>query len=109
VLFAWDEWNVDHIGRRRVTPVEAEDVVRNAEEPWPDQKGDDKLVVWGPTRAGRLLQVIVVLKRPDEVEFESLTIEEWSDLGEDDPLVYVVHAMDLTPAMKTIYRRRRKP
>jgi len=55
VLFAWDEWNVDHIGRRRVTPVEAEDVVRNAEEPWPDQKGDDKLVVWGPTRAGRLL------------------------------------------------------
>jgi len=89
-----------------VTPLEAEFVVENVEPPWPDQKGEDKLLVWGPTEAGRLLQVIFVLKVPEEIEFESLTIEEWADLGEDDKIVYVVHAVDLTPAMKRLYRKR---
>ena len=88
-----------------MTRVEAEHVVRHARPPWPQQKGNDKLVVWGPTADGRLLQVIFVLKRPDEVEFESLAMDEWADLGDEDRLVYVIHAMDLTPAMKTRYRR----
>lgn len=59
MLFAWDEWNIDHIGRHGVTQAEAEEVVNGAEEPWPEQKGDDKLLVWGLTRFGRLLQVIL--------------------------------------------------
>ncbi len=108
VLFAWDEQNIEHIERHRVTPAEAEDVVDNCELPWPEQKGDDKLLVWGATAAGRLLQVIFVLKAPDEITFESLTIEEWADLDERDRIAYVGHAMDLTPAMKRQYRRRRR-
>ena len=105
----WDEWNIDHIGRHAVTRLEAQEVVETVDEPWPEQKGEDKYVVWGPTSTGRLLQVIFVLKTPDEVEFESLTIDQWADLGEEDQLVYVIHAMELTPAMKKLYRRRRKP
>jgi uncharacterized DUF497 family protein len=108
MFFAWDEWNIDHIARHGVTREEAEDVVENAAPPWPQQKGDDKLVVWGGTESGRLLQVIFVLKRPDEIDFESLTIDQWAELGGDDWLVYVIHAMDLTPAMKKRYRRRKQ-
>lgn len=107
MLFAWDDWNVDHIGRHGVMPVEAESVVDHAEAPWPEQKGDDKLVVWGPATGGRLLQVIFVLKRPDEVSFESLTIDQWADLGESDRIIYVIHAMELTDSMKRKYRKRR--
>lgn len=106
MLFAWDEWNIDHIDRHAIRPREAEYVIRHARNPWPEQKGHHKLVVWGPTAGGRLIQVIFALKHPDEVEFDALTIDEWAELGEDDRLIYVVHAMDLTPAMKRIYRRR---
>lgn len=63
----------------------------------------------GPTAGGRLLQVIFVLRTPDEVAVESLTVDQWADLGEEDQLVYVIHAMDLTPGMKKLYRRRRRP
>jgi len=108
MLFAWDEWNISHIARHRVTQGEAEYVVAHGQEPWPQQKGDDKLVVWGPDQAGRLLQVIFAIKRPDEIEFESLTIDQWADLNENDRVVYVVHAMELTAAMKRQYRRRKK-
>jgi len=54
------------------------------------------------------LQVIFTLKHPDEVAFEALTMEEWAGLGENDRIVYVVHAMELTPVMKQRYRKRRK-
>ena len=67
----------------------------HVQPPWPDQKGDEKLLVWGPTEDGRLLQVIFTLKHPDEVAFEALTMEEWAGLGENDRIVYVVHAMEL--------------
>jgi len=91
-----------------VTPLEAELVIETAEPPWPQQKGDDKLVVWGPTETGRLLQVIFVLKAPEEVEFDSLTIDQWADLDAGDEIIYVIHAMELTPAMKRQYRKRRR-
>jgi len=108
MIFAWDEWNIDHLSRHGVTPPEAEFVIEHCEAPWPQQKGEDKLVVWGATEVGRLLQVIFALKSPDEVEFESLTIDRWADLNENDRVVYVVHSMDLTPTMKNLYRRRRR-
>ena len=108
VIFAWDEWNIDHVAGHGVSPYEAEFVIRESEAPWPQQKGDGKLVAWGPTETGRLLQVIFVLKAPDEIEFESLTADEWAGLDEDDRAVYVIHAMELTAAMKRLYRRRRR-
>lgn len=108
VIFAWDDRNVDHIGRHQVTPREAEYVIDNAEPPFPEQKGEDKLMVWGPTDVGRLLQVIFVLKAPDQIEFDALDIDQWADLDERDRIIYVVHAMELTRAMKRQYRKRRR-
>src|SRR3954453_20083534 len=108
MLFAWDDWNIDHIAEHRVSQHQAEIVIETAEPPWPAQKGEDKFLVWGPADDGRLLQVIFVLKAPDEIEFESLTIDQWADLNPEDRIVYVIHAMDLTAAMKRKYRKRRR-
>ena len=55
-----------------------------------------------------MLQVIFTLKRPDELDFDSLTAEQWADLDDDDEVIYVIHAMPLTDSMKRKYRRRRK-
>lgn len=106
LLFAWDEWSIDHTAKHQVTPAEAELVIETAEAPWPQEKGDDKFVVWGPTDVGRLLQVIFVLKVPEELAFDALTIEEWAELDESDEVIYVIHAIELTPAMKRQYRKR---
>jgi uncharacterized DUF497 family protein len=108
LLFAWDDRNVEHIARHGISPREAEHVVRHAQKPWPEQKGDDKLLVWGANQRGKLLQVIFTLKHPDELEFESLTAEQWAELDDDDEVIYVIHAMPLTESMKRKYRRRRK-
>lgn len=108
VIFAWDDRNIDHIGRHQVSPREAEYVIENAESPWPQQKGENKLVVWGPTENGRLLQVIFASKAPDQIEFDALDIDQWADLDEHDRIVYIVHAMELTRTMKRQYRKRRR-
>jgi uncharacterized DUF497 family protein len=108
MLFAWDDSNTDHISKHYVTPREAEFVIESVGAPWPEQKGNDKLLVWGPTETGRLLQVIFVTRSPEDVEFDALTISQWADLTENDRIVYVIHAMDLTPTMKRLYRKRRR-
>jgi len=89
-----------------VSPEEAEFAIDHADAPWPEQKGNGKFVVWGPTEAGRLIQVIFVIKSPDEIEFEALTIIEWAELDEDDRILYVIHAMDLTGQMKRRHKKR---
>ena len=91
-----------------MVPAEAEHVILNADATWPQQIGDDKLVVWGPTEEVRLLQVIFVLKRPEELPFEALSIDQWADVDEEDRIIYVIHAMDLTDGMKRKYRKRRR-
>lgn len=86
---------IEHIARHGISPLEAEHVVRHAQAPWPEQKGDDKLRVWGANERGELLQVIFTLKRPDELDFDSLTAEQWADLDDDDEVIYVIHAIPI--------------
>src|SRR5258708_5517440 len=102
MIFSWDDANRDHIARHGVSPEEAEDVVRTAEDPFPQSIEDDKFVVWGATESGRYLQVIFVMKTPDEVSYESLAVEDWMDVevGGIAEIIRVIHAMDLTPRMK---------
>ena len=110
MIFAWDERNGEHLAKHRVSPQEAQEVVADAEPPYPMQIGDDKLVVWGQTRGGRHLQVIFVLKRPQEVEYESLSMEDWVEVesAKATEIVRVIHAMDMTGAMKEQFRKRRR-
>jgi uncharacterized DUF497 family protein len=76
IVFSWDEWNLQHIETHGVKPVEAEYVVRNAKRPFPREISDDKQLVWGQTERGRYLQVIFVFRSDDEVDYESLSLEE---------------------------------
>ena len=110
MVFSWDDTNRDHIARHGVTPEEAEDVVRNARRPFPKIIEDEKFVVWGATEFGRHLQVIYVLKSPQEVSYESLSVEDWMEIeaGNVVVVIRIIHAMDLTPRMKRSLRKRRR-
>ena len=93
-----------------MSPEEAEYVAEAAENPFPETIEDDKWIVWGKTEPGRYLQVIYVLKLPDEVAYESLSMEDWMavEAGEVTDVVRIIHAMDLTEHMKKQLRKRRK-
>jgi len=87
--FRWIAWNHDHIAEHGVGSEEAELVVRNAKAPFPEQLGDDKLLVMGRGSGGRFLQVIYVL--------------------DPDDTVFVIHARPLTGREKRRLRRRKHP
>ncbi|MBN1345194.1 MAG: BrnT family toxin [Phycisphaerae bacterium] len=84
--FRWDDWNVSHLARHGVRSDEAEGVVITARQPYPLHRADDKWLVWGPGRGGRLLQVVFVI--------------------DEDDSIYVIHARPLTDREKRRYRRR---
>lgn len=109
MIFAWDYRNREHLAKHRVSPQEAEEILASVQSPYPMEVGGDKLVVWGQTNRGRYLQVIYVLKRPEEVEYESLSIQDWLavELAGVTEIVRVIHAMELTAAMKKRLHKRR--
>ena len=86
--FRWTQWNTDHIAEHGIEREEAELVVRAARKPFPQQIGDDKLLVMGTGRRGRYLQVVYVL--------------------DPDDTVFVIHARPLTGREKQRYRRRKR-
>ena len=86
--FRWNDWNIEHVAMHGVDPEEAEQVVRQATQPFPLRYPDEKFMVWGPGRGGRLLQVFFVT--------------------DEDQTIYVIHARPLTDQEKRRYRRRRR-
>jgi hypothetical protein len=54
---AWDDWNLDHITKHSVTPVEVEEVITSQAIYRASYK--NRIVVTGPTPAGRMLTVII--------------------------------------------------
>lgn len=110
MIFAWDDMNRGHLAKHHVNPEESEEVLASAGQPYPMELGDDKLVVWGQTDHGRYLQVIYVLKRPEEVDYESLSIQDWMEieLGGVTEIVRIIHAMELTAAMKKRFHKRQR-
>ena len=60
---AWDVWNVNDIARHGVVPVEADEVCANAVRIL--QSYADRIVVIGPTNAGRKLAVVLEPLDPD--------------------------------------------
>jgi hypothetical protein len=86
VDFRWNQWNIEHLAEHGVDPEEAVEVVEAAERPYPRRIADDKLLVWGPGRGGRLLQVIFVV--------------------DNDGTAFVIHGWELTTREKSLHRRR---
>jgi uncharacterized DUF497 family protein len=108
MIFAWDDTNRDHLMVHGVSVEEAEQIVYRASDPYPEDIGDGKFVVWGQTESGRYLQVILVFKVPDDVLYESLSMEDWLEIerGRIPDIVRVIHAMELTSAMKRRLKKR---
>jgi len=88
VDFRWNEWNIEHVERHGVTPEVAEEVIQTAASPYPRKVGDDKMLVWGASEEGRLLQVIFVL--------------------DEDGSIYVLHARPLSERERRVHRRQRR-
>ena len=104
--FYWDAWNREHVAKHSVSEGEAEFVVRHAKRPYPREVGEGKSIVWGPTTSGRMLQVLFVDRRMDEMDYELLTLEQIAELEDSSiPRVYIIHARDLTHEEKSQYRR----
>jgi uncharacterized DUF497 family protein len=86
MLFRWNEWNLEKVTRHGVRPEEAEEAASSARRPYPQRSYDDRWLVWGPTRAGRLIQVVYLV--------------------DDDGTAFVIHARPLTETEKRRFRRR---
>ena len=84
--FRWNQWNIEHLAEHSVDPDEAEEVVRTAKRPYPRRIGEDKLLVWGRGRGGRLLQIIFVM--------------------DEDGTAFVIHGRELTKREKGLRRRK---
>src|SRR5665213_2886056 len=90
MLFSWDDWNIDHIAKHNVKPSEAEYIVRHAASPFPREMGDEKYKVWGQTADGRYLQVVLVYRSDDEVDYESLSLTDLLAVeASEGPVIYV--------------------
>ena len=105
--FVWQDKNVQHIARHRVTPEEAEYVVAHCRAPYPEYIGDNKFRARSRTRTGRYLQVIYVFAvDAADIHWDKV------DLTLTDPdnpdLLYVIHAMELPDREKRRFRRRTK-
>jgi len=86
MVFRWNEWNLDHVREHGIEPAEAELVILRARAPYPEHREEDKLLVWGTGRGGRLVQVIYLLDETDRI--------------------YVIHTRPLSESEKRQFRRR---
>ena len=53
----WESWNVTHMARHAVTPDEVEEVAHG--QPLVQRGHSGRLLIFGPTNAGRLLTVVL--------------------------------------------------
>ena len=81
--FRWNDWDRDHATKHGVSAEEAEQVVRFARRPFPQQRGPNKWLVEGRGVGGRFVRVVYVT--------------------DPDDTLYIIHAMPLGGR-----RRRRK-
>jgi len=50
--FRWNPWNLGHLEKHGISPLQAEYVVRHARRPYPEYRGDGKWAVAGHTSDG---------------------------------------------------------
>lgn len=56
--FRWDQFNDDKIDKHGLSRDEVEFVVEHARKPYPEPLGNDAYRVIGPTRKGKVIQVL---------------------------------------------------
>src|SRR5687768_7348039 len=104
----WDRRSRDHIAKHGVTPHEVDDLLAGHRPPFPQDIGDGKYLAQGATQQGRFLQVIFVYRAIETLDWPMLDWEDRLQLleEEDEEVVYVIHARELTDAEKRKLRRR---
>jgi hypothetical protein len=108
VIPYWIPKNLMHIAEHDVEPYEAMYVIDHARPPYPRKTGNEKFLVWGQTEGGRYLQVVFIYPDDDEIDIGYLEPEDrLAFLADEDVVVYVVHARDLTNNEKRAFRRLR--
>jgi hypothetical protein len=70
--FRWNQWNIEKLEARNISPGEAEYIVRNAKPPYPRRHRKGSFFVHGKLPEGAALQVIYVI--------------------DEDGTLYVIHA-----------------
>ena len=53
----WDEWNVAHLARHRVTPDQVEEVC--AGDPVVQRGHSGRILVFGPLKSGKMIAVVL--------------------------------------------------
>ena len=86
--FKWIDWNVDHIARHGIWPEEAEWVVEQARQPYPERIGAYKYRIRGQSEAGAYLEVLYTI--------------------DPDDRIFVITARPLSERERRQFRRRRK-
>ena len=105
----WSWRNVEHLQKHDVAPEEAEEMVRTAKPPYPENLGHEKWAVRGKTESGRWLQVIfiyVTLADVEADEYAELRPDQRLALAEGAEAFRVIHARELTKDEKRRARRR---
>ena len=72
--FRWNDRNLEHVARHGVDPDDSEHVVATANQPYPLARADEKWLVWGATREGRLLQVVFVIDSRLPADITTITL-----------------------------------
>ena len=110
MIFAYDNWNRQHVSKHGVQQADAEFVVEHAKPPYPQRIEEGKFIVYGPDRAGRILEVAFAFRASDEIDFESLDMLQLEELSQRENAfaVYIIHAMPIEGRRKKRYRRRRR-
>lgn len=106
-VFAWDEWNKEHVRKHGANATDAKFVVEHAEHPFPRELGNGKYLVWGRTPSGDYLEVIFAFKIPEKLAFTDLDILDWGSMI-DYPatvLIYICHAMPMKTRQLRQYRK----
>jgi hypothetical protein len=95
VFFIWSDRNVAHLAKHDVEPHEAEYVVRRARRPYPRAVSSVKWLVKGRTVGGRMIQVVYVLRKPEDIEADLLSGQDKVALELGERATYVIHAREL--------------
>lgn len=106
-VFAWDDWNKEHVTKHGSDAAEARYVIKDAEPPFPREIGGEKYLVWGQTLAGSHLEVIFAFRVPEALAFADLDFLDWGTLIDYPATVsiYSCHAMPMKEKQLRQYRR----
>jgi hypothetical protein len=110
IVFAWDDWNKEHVKKHGSNEADARFIVEHAEAPFPREIGDGKYLVWGKTSAEIFVEVIFAFRLPEDLEFASLTFLEWCVVLDyhADIAIYICHAMPMTDKQIRQFRKLRR-